>query len=127
MLDEAGLLRIHERLTHLLQSEGVALDGWYWCPHVSDSGCECRKPEAGMLLRAQRELGIDLGRSWMVGDKLSDLEAGRRVGARTVLVATGYGREHYDLPQREQLVDFFVPTLLEAAEVILAGEKPADD
>jgi D-glycero-D-manno-heptose 1,7-bisphosphate phosphatase len=80
---------LHRRLLAL----GVRLDAVYHCPHHPDGTvaalsvrCRCRKPEAGMLLRAAREHNIDLARSWMVGDFASDVEAGRRAGCRTVRI-----------------------------------------
>jgi len=76
-----------------LAAAGSRLDGFYFCPHHPDSSCGCRKPKPGMLLRAAVELGIDLRRSFVVGDKLSDLQSGRRAGCRDVLVETGYGQE----------------------------------
>jgi D-glycero-D-manno-heptose 1,7-bisphosphate phosphatase len=89
---------IHGHLTDLLRGYGARLDGIYFCPHHSAGevaeyrrDCDCRKPKPGMLFLAARELGIDLVRSWMIGDKLSDLEAGSAAGCRTVLVRTGYG------------------------------------
>jgi D-glycero-D-manno-heptose 1,7-bisphosphate phosphatase len=84
---------VHARIDRLLAAEGEAVDGYYFCPHHPDFGgpCRCRKPEPGMLLDAARDLGLDLGASWMVGDRLSDVEAGIRAGARGILVRTGYG------------------------------------
>jgi D-glycero-D-manno-heptose 1,7-bisphosphate phosphatase len=64
-------------------------------------------------------MGVKLEESWMIGDRLADLNAGRQVGARTILVATGYGESEYALPERAACVDYFVPTLREAADVIL--------
>jgi len=75
-----------------LAAAGARLDGFYFCPHHPDAGCDCRKPQPGMLLRAAEERGIDLQCSFLVGDKLSDLQAGRRAGCRAVLVQTGYGQ-----------------------------------
>jgi phosphoglycolate phosphatase-like HAD superfamily hydrolase len=67
-------------------------------------------------------LGVILEKSWVVGDRLADLQAGRQVGARTILVATGYGQNEYALPERAASADYFVPTLREAAEVILQAK-----
>jgi D-glycero-D-manno-heptose 1,7-bisphosphate phosphatase len=76
-----------------LARAGVRFDGVYHCPHHPDGTvaalavrCGCRKPEPGLLLRAAAEHGVDLARSWMVGDQPSDVEAGRRAGCRTVLI-----------------------------------------
>jgi D-glycero-D-manno-heptose 1,7-bisphosphate phosphatase len=81
------------RVRELLASEGVAPAAWYACLHHPDGvvpelsgACDCRKPAPGMLLRAAAELDLDLAASWMVGDSDSDVEAGRRAGARTVLI-----------------------------------------
>ncbi len=84
---------IHTRLHNELAAEEAHLDGTYYCPHHPSDGCSCRKPNPGLLLQAAREHRIDLSGSVMVGDKRSDLEAGRAVGCRTVLVLTGYGPE----------------------------------
>jgi D-glycero-D-manno-heptose 1,7-bisphosphate phosphatase len=69
----------------------LPLDAIEICEHDDKEACDCRKPKPGMLLRAGREFGIDLARSFMVGDRWRDVEAGRRVGCRTVLIGEGYG------------------------------------
>jgi D-glycero-D-manno-heptose 1,7-bisphosphate phosphatase len=75
---------MHERLRQTLSPDAIEV-----CPHRQDEGCDCRKPQSGMLLRAARRLGIDLGRSFMVGDRWSDVVAGRTAGCYTLLVARG--------------------------------------
>lgn len=82
---------LHDRVKKDLAGMGVPIAGFYFCPHGPSDGCECRKPKPGLILRAQKELGIDLARSYMVGDKLIDVEAGKSAGVRSVLVGTGYG------------------------------------
>jgi D-glycero-D-manno-heptose 1,7-bisphosphate phosphatase len=119
MFTEARLLEINGRLSEMLAAEGVKIDGWYWCPHAPWEGCGCRKPAPGLFLRARDEMGVILEESWVVGDRLGDLCAGRQVGARAILVATGYGESEYALPEHTACVDYFVPTLREAADVIL--------
>ena len=96
LLTEAGLYAVHAELERQLAQHGVALDGWYFCPAApsgSDRGvveCADRKPGPGMLQRAARELALDLPRSWMVGDMLSDVLAGRNAGCRgSILVRSG--------------------------------------
>jgi D-sedoheptulose 7-phosphate isomerase len=116
LLTENRLREINARLADMLQ---VQIAGWYCCPHTPWDGCDCRKPAPGMFLRARDEMGVKLEKSWVIGDRLADLQAGRQVGARTILVATGYGRDEYALPERAASVDYFVPTLREAAEVIV--------
>lgn len=119
MFTEDRLRQINARLAEMLAAEGVQIAGWYWCPHAPWEGCSCRKPAPGLFLRAREEMGVILERSWVVGDRLGDLRAGREVGARTILVATGYGEGEYALPERAAFVDYFLPTLREAADVIL--------
>jgi D-glycero-D-manno-heptose 1,7-bisphosphate phosphatase len=97
--EESLVHEVHERIRETLAAGGARLDGVYHCPHHPEMGseryrkdCRCRKPGPGMLERARDEMGIDLGASYMVGDSIKDIEAGRAVGATTVLVLTGYGR-----------------------------------
>ena len=98
--DEVVVGAVHARLRELLLVEGGFLDGIYFCPHHPTEGrgqyllsCDCRKPAPGLLLQAAAELNLDPASSYMVGDTLKDIEAGARVGARGVLVRTGYGAE----------------------------------
>ncbi|HYD80456.1 MAG TPA: HAD family hydrolase [Paucimonas sp.] len=93
---EEDLLGLERHLDRVLRGHGIALDGFYHCPHSPHGRvaryatlCTCRKPMPGMLLRAAREHGVDCGRSWMIGDILNDVEAGRRAGCRTVLIDCG--------------------------------------
>lgn len=90
----------------------VPLDGLYVCLHDDADGCGCRKPAPGMLTAAAADLGLDLGRSVMVGDRWRDVEAGRRAGCRTVHIDRGY-RER--LPRG---ADFVAPSLAEAVRWI---------
>jgi D-glycero-D-manno-heptose 1,7-bisphosphate phosphatase len=101
--EESLVGQVHRRLEELLRAEGASLDAIYYCPHHPREGappyrreCDCRKPRPGMLLRAARELDIDLSRSYMVGDGIVDVGAGRAAGATTILVLTGYGRGHLE-------------------------------
>jgi D-glycero-D-manno-heptose 1,7-bisphosphate phosphatase len=105
VLDEARLDEVHDRLRELLAAEGARLDGIYYCPHHPEGEvsryrrrCDCRKPGSGMLKRARDEMGIDLESSYVVGDHLRDIEAGHTVGATTLLVLTGHGRDQLDGP-----------------------------
>jgi D-glycero-D-manno-heptose 1,7-bisphosphate phosphatase len=102
-LTEDTLGRIHARMEQLLTAEGARLDGLYYCPHSPRDGnppyrqeCDCRKPSVGMAERAAADLGLDLSRSYVVGDKRTDVEFGRNAGAITVLVLTGYGRGEWE-------------------------------
>jgi len=93
MFTEEDVAAVNARTAELLAAEGVSLDGIYHCPHHPDftGPCDCRKPEPGMLKSAARDLDLDLGASWMVGDHPSDAGAARAAGARPIIVRTGHG------------------------------------
>ena len=110
------LARAEKRLKHLLP----LLHAFYYCPHAPDARCVCRKPAAGLLERAAREHGIDLAASWMIGDILDDVEAGRRAGCRTVLLDNGNETEWNVTPER--VPDHVAHDLAEAAGLILEHE-----
>jgi D,D-heptose 1,7-bisphosphate phosphatase len=99
--DEAFVETVHERIQALLKERGTRIDRFYYCPHHPTEGmgayrmaCACRKPEAGLLLRASQEMGIELARSYMVGDMSKDIEAAAKAGAKGILVQTGHGMGH---------------------------------
>jgi len=123
---------VHAKLQASVTGAGARLDAIYYCPHHPTEGtppwravCECRKPEPGMILRAAREHGIDLSRSFVVGDSVADIEAGASAGVPGILVKTGYGRgllEH----QRHRFKTEPVHTaddLLEAVRFILSRRR----
>jgi len=90
--------QVHRHMASLLDAGGARIDAYYYCPHHPDGKvagyairCECRKPSPGLVERAVREFGIDPARSFVVGDRWLDVALARRVGARGVLVRTGYG------------------------------------
>lgn len=94
LFSEADYARFETRLLADFAAHGASLDGSYHCPHAPDVACACRKPGTALALRAAREHGIDLARSWVIGDKDADVALARNLGARAVLVLTGHGREH---------------------------------
>ncbi len=112
--DRAALDAIHVRLTQRLADGGVSLAGIFVCPHGPEDGCSCRKPEPGLAVRAAEELNFDPAASFVIGDKPCDIELGRRLGATTFLVRTGYGA-HYEEAVR---ADYIVEDVLGAAHVI---------
>lgn len=89
LLTEAQYRAVEEEMRR--QAGAGAIDGVYYCADVPGGACPRRKPEPGMVLEAAAEHDIDLGRSFVVGDKATDIECGRRAGTRTILVRTGYG------------------------------------
>jgi len=100
LMTEADLARIHRRLEELLAAAGARLDGAYYCPNYAGGSVErytrdtsCRKPETGMLEQAGRDLGIEVARSYMVGDQLTDIELAANGGLQGILVGTGKGTQ----------------------------------
>lgn len=82
---------VNKRMCLLLADSGIVFDGIYFCPHGPHDKCDCRKPLPGMALRAAAELGFELELAVVIGDKAADLDLARAIGARSVLVRTGYG------------------------------------
>lgn len=116
--DEPTLGRIHDRMRELLAAEHVTLDAIYFCPHTDDDACGCRKPQPGLATQAARDFELDLRRCYMVGDKCVDVELGSRVGATSILVRTGYGREAER--QGKCRAEFVADDLVAVAEFVAA-------
>jgi lipopolysaccharide heptosyltransferase II len=126
--DEHSLNIATQRLSALLNAIGAPLSGLYVCPHLPDGNvaryrqeCDCRKPLPGLIERAARELRLDLGRSWMVGDILNDVEAGQRAGCRTVHIDNGHETE-WQL-DRFRNADRTVPDLAATVDAILTADS----
>jgi histidinol-phosphate phosphatase family protein len=124
---ENELTAVERRIAEMFTECGVGVDGFYYCPHYIGGvvaayaiECDCRKPRPGMLLRAAREQAIELRRSWLIGDILDDIEAGRRAGCRTVLLDNGHETEWRRSPLRTP--DLTALDLADAAERIEAAE-----
>lgn len=90
LITTAELETLHEKMCGVLASDGATIDAIYYCPHEKQPACRCRKPEPGMLLNAARDHAIDLGASWMIGDSVADVEAGRRAGCKTALLGRSF-------------------------------------
>ncbi|MDG4476870.1 D-glycero-beta-D-manno-heptose 1,7-bisphosphate 7-phosphatase [Thiovibrio frasassiensis] len=100
---ESLIAEVHAKMTGALSEAGAHVDGIYFCPHHPEAkearfrlACDCRKPKPGLFLQAAAELDLDLARSYVVGDRWSDLKAAAAVQAKGVLVLTGYGRGDYE-------------------------------
>ncbi len=126
-----ALQAVRLRLASMFEEEEAALAGFYYCPHLPQAllpadavPCVCRKPAPGLLLAAAKEHGIDLGRSWFVGDILDDIEAGRRAGCRTVLIDNGNETEwkagEWRVPHHR------VPDLAAASRIVAASFECAE-
>jgi D-glycero-D-manno-heptose 1,7-bisphosphate phosphatase len=121
---EEVLHQVHQILHTALQQWEARLDAIYYCPHAPDENCECRKPKPGMLLRAARELDLDLGRSFMIGDRYLDVRAAHAAGVRSVLVCSGDGKDEVAkyAGQAVPQPNFVADNLLHAVEAILSGQ-----
>ncbi|MBU0568972.1 D-glycero-beta-D-manno-heptose 1,7-bisphosphate 7-phosphatase [bacterium] len=115
--DRKALDEIHRKLRSELAKEGAFLDGIYYCPHHPDNDCHCRKPKPGLFLKAAGDFDLDLGRCCTIGDKLTDLEAGREAGTKTILVLTGYGKEVLN-SKEDPIFDCKAKNLLEAVKIL---------
>jgi D-glycero-D-manno-heptose 1,7-bisphosphate phosphatase len=127
MFPESALDGVSNRLRGLLADLGVALSGFYYCPHHPDAAlrayaarCQCRKPAPGMVIRAAHEHDIDLHRSWFIGDILDDVEAGFSAGCRTILIDNGNETEWQMSPARTPTA--IAANLAEAALIATAVE-----
>ena len=116
---------VHELMTTELAKEGAHADALYYCPHKGDDACACRKPKPGMLERAAREHGLDLHRSFVVGDRYGDIALAHSVKAQAILVRTGYGAGEiqWHSARWPALPDFIATDLADAADWILRQRK----
>ena len=126
---EKLLTEVHEQMSTALAKDGAHVDGIYICPHHPEAKeenyrqtCNCRKPKIGLFSQAATELGLDLRQSFVIGDRWSDLKAARKIGAKGILVLTGYGAGdlQYIGPHQEVKPDYIATNLLEAVSWIIA-------
>ena len=130
---EAELAAIHAHMVRELERGGGKIAGVYVCPHHPTEGippyrreCECRKPKPGLLLAAARDLGLDLPRSFVIGDAARDLDAGAAAGVAGVLVASGKGESEFErLVVEKRAPERFEPDVLAAARAIVARASTA--
>ena len=118
---------VHQKMKVLLREEGAFLDGIYTCTHAppregESGGCDCRKPEIGLMERAAQDLKLDLQRSYVVGDRFKDIEMAHNAGAKAILVLTGYGKGEmeYIEPTCKVKPDHVAEDLSAAVDWILA-------
>ncbi len=123
LYSEDELHRVHSAMDEMLKQYGATITAYYYCPHHPTDGiapylkdCECRKPKPGMMLRAKKKFGFDLKRSFIVGDKCIDIQAGKSVGAVAIQVSTGYGVEEKDLCA--DIRDYYAVDLFDAVQFI---------
>ena len=112
---EKAMHEIHAEIQARLDDK---IDAFYFCPHLPNENCHCRKPKTEMIEKACRDFAIDLENSWMIGDKKIDIEAGFNAGTKTALVLTGYGKETVE--NLDSTPDLTAENLFTAAEFILS-------
>ncbi len=120
---EKDYLKLEKWLETKFEENSVKIDGVYYCPHHPEASvkkykkdCECRKPKPGMILKAAKEHNLNLAESFMIGDKTTDVEAGKNAGCKTILVKTGYAGKDSESKLKP---DFVADDLLSAVEIIL--------
>ncbi len=130
----AAFQEIAEKMRDGLASEGGSLDGEYYCFHHPNAAvislreeCDCRKPEPGLLLRAAGEMNIDLPRSWMVGDGITDIQAGKSAGCRTILLGRMKCELCHLIEEQNARPDAIAASLAEAAGIIINAEGKHGD
>jgi len=128
MIDPGFVEIAHAEMRRRLQAGGADLDALYFCPHHPDGSvpalaieCRCRKPSPGMIEDAIADLGIDPARSWVIGDKWLDVRLGQAVGAKTILVRTGWGAQQEQARPPGQQVDAVCDNLIHAVSLILGA------
>jgi D-glycero-D-manno-heptose 1,7-bisphosphate phosphatase len=126
LIDQSFVQICHDEMRRRLQRGGADLDALYYCAHHPRGSvpglsidCRCRKPSPGMVEDAARDLGIDPKQSWVIGDKWLDVQLGQAVGARSILVRTGWGSEQERKRPAGQQVDAICDNLIHAVSVIL--------
>ena len=118
---ESLIGQMHDKMAAELTAGGAHVDGMYYCPHIRDDQCSCRKPLPGMLELAAREHNLEIFGSVLVSDRYNDIQMGHDNGCRTILVLTGYGRGDYEWNRAKwpRQPDHVVENLADAVEIIL--------
>ena len=112
--------KIHQRMGEEVAQTGGKIEKIYYCPHKPEDGCSCRKPEPGLLLQAAEDLKLDLRTSYLVGDAITDIEMGHKIGSRTIMVKTGKGLSELADKNRWKIrPDYIAQDLSEAVDLIL--------
>lgn len=117
MITKDGLDYIHEMMKKEIEEYGGKIEKIYYCPHHPDDGCECRKPNPGMLLKAIKENNIDASKSFMVGDRMMDVEAGKKVGCTAIIIPSELGLKEMNESNLEP--DYIAKDLLDASKWII--------
>ncbi len=122
ILTEERLSEIHHLLIHKLKEQNARIDAIYYCPHHPDAveskykkDCDCRKPNTGMIRQAAKEFGINPATSFVIGDRMIDVQLGNNVGATSIIVLTGYGKQELEYCRQNNVhIDYVAQNLLDA-------------
>ena len=123
VFSEAAMWDVHEKMVQAMGKHGILIYGAQYCTHGKKDNCDCRKPKPGLLERAVEGMAFDRKATFFVGDKLSDIEAGKNFGIGTILVRTGYGRECENKLPRDLQPDHIVDDLTDAVPIILRRQS----
>jgi histidinol-phosphate phosphatase family protein len=120
MFGEKELKKVNKKFIALLKEQGAKIDALYFCPHIDENRCDCRKPKTGMVLRAAKEHNIDLEKSYTVGDSIRDYLLGYNCGGKGILVLSGHGKKQQKQIKEQKTKPLAVcRTLKEAANLII--------
>lgn len=119
LFSEAALKEIHENMLKTLNQQGIRIHAAHYCLHGKEEGCACRKPATGLFEEAARNLNFERSQTYFIGDKASDVEAGKRFGLKTIFVRTGHGKLDEKKLAGDLQPDFRTQNLLTATEYLL--------
>lgn len=120
---ETAMWDVHEKMLETMKNHGIFIYSAQYCTHGKEANCDCRKPKTGLLERAVTGLEFDRTKTYFVGDKLSDIEAGKKFGIKTILVRTGYGNKTETKLTKELQPNYIVDNLKAAVPIILEAQK----
>jgi len=118
---EETLAKIHDKMRRELAKQGAHIDAIYYCPHHPDGNCECRKPKPKMLLQATSDLNVDLGQSYVIGDNDMDIEMGKNVGCKTVLI--GDKTKQREMNKQTPCPDYTASSVSAAVQWVIAKQN----
>ena len=118
---ESSLRDIHQKMLAEFKQKGIKIRSSHFCLHGKNAGCKCRKPEIGLLNEAVKGLDFDRSKTYFIGDKATDMQAGKRFGLRTIMVLTGHGRTDIRAMSAGVLPDYLVESLLQAVPLLKAS------
>jgi histidinol-phosphate phosphatase family protein len=120
MYKKEDMDKFNEKLVNELKKENIEIKQIYYCPHHPDEKCDCRKPNIKHIKHAEKEFGIDLKNSWVIGDHPHDIEMGIRAGCKNIYLTTGHGEKHINELEKNSIRPHFIAeNFLQAAEFII--------